>query len=101
MAALTERAEVRQPVGRVAIEMCRCKDYASHPELSGFHKVGPPGHALVGRLEFLAHGAAEGGVTASSAALNRLAPRNNASRNTHARAAGISSEKLTSGRTAC
>jgi hypothetical protein len=46
MAALTERAEVRQPVvRRVAIEMCRCKHDTGHAKLGGLHKVGPPGHA--------------------------------------------------------
>jgi hypothetical protein len=46
MAALTERAEVHQPVvRRVAIQMCCCKHNSGHPKLSGLHKVGPPGHA--------------------------------------------------------
>src|ERR1700741_1836031 len=46
MAALTERAEVGQPVvGRVAVEMRRCKHDTRHPELCCLHKVGPPGHA--------------------------------------------------------
>src|SRR5271166_161970 len=46
MAALTERAEVRQPgVGRIAVKMRRREHDTGHPELGGLHKVGPPGHA--------------------------------------------------------
>ena len=46
VAALTERAEVLQPVvGRVAVKMRRSEHDTGHPELGGFHKIGPPGRA--------------------------------------------------------
>jgi hypothetical protein len=41
VAALTERAEVCQPVvRRVAIEMCRCKHDTGRPKLCGLHRSG-------------------------------------------------------------
>ena len=45
VAALTERAEVLQPVvGRVAVEMGRREHDTGHPEPSRLYKVGPSGH---------------------------------------------------------
>jgi hypothetical protein len=46
VAALAEGAQVLHPVvGRVAIEMRRGEHDPGHPELGGFHKIGPPGRA--------------------------------------------------------
>ena len=48
MAALTEGAQILQPVvGRIAVEMRCCEHDASHPEPSCLHKVGPSGDAPV------------------------------------------------------
>ncbi len=45
VAALAERAQIRHTiVGRIAVEMCRCKHDACHSEPRCLHEVGPSGH---------------------------------------------------------